>query len=295
MSRIVNLELDLVRAFLTVAEARNFTRAAERLGRTQSAVSLQVRRLEDRLRARLFERDPRRVALTPEGELFLPQARRLIRINDEIVAGLEDTEIEGDVRFGAPEDVATTYLPEILAAFARSHPKIALEVVCDFTLNLQERFAGGALDLALVKREPMGPSEGQRVWREPLVWVAADAGVVERDGKLTLAVAPPPDVYRRRALDALETVGRPWRIGYTSPSLSGLHAALRAGLGVTVLARDMVPDDLTVLGEADGLPALPDAEIALITARSALPRAARLLADHVLSALDRRRSHHHPG
>lgn len=294
MGRIVNLELDLVRTFVTVAEAKSFTRAAERLGRTQSAISLQVRRLEDRLRTRLFERDPRRVGLTPEGEIFLPQARRLIRVNDEIVAGLEDTEVEGEVRFGAPEDVATTYLPEILAAFARSHPKIALEVVCDFTLNLQERFERGALDLALVKREPMGPAEGVRVWREPLVWVAADAGVVERDGALLLAVAPPPDVYRRRALAALDAAGRPWRVGYTSPSLSGLHAALRAGLGVTVLARDMAPDDLTVLGEAEGLPSLPDAEIALITAKTALPRAARLLADHVLAALDRRRPHH-PG
>jgi DNA-binding transcriptional LysR family regulator len=295
VGRIVNLELDLVRAFVTVAEARNFTRAAERLGRTQSAVSLQVQRLEDRLRQGLFERDPRRVSLTPEGELFLPQARRLIRINDEIVAGLEDTEVEGEVRFGAPEDVATTYLPGILADFARSHPKIALEVVCDFTVNLQARFEQGALDLALVKREPMGPAEGVRVWREPLVWAAADAGVLEREGRLVLCVAPPPDVYRRRALTALDQAGRPWRVGYTSPSLAGLHAALRAGLGVTVLARDMVPDDLTVLGEADGLPPLPDAEIALITARSALPRAARLLADHVLAALDRQRSAHHPG
>jgi len=288
--RIVNLDLDLVRAFVVIAEARSFTRAAERLGRTQSAVSLQVRRLEDRLGAALFTRDPRSVALTPEGEALLPQARRLLRVNDEIVAGLEMADLEGEVRFGAPEDIATTYLPEVLAAFARAHPKVALEVVCDFTLNLQARFDQGGLDLALIKREPMGPDVGVRVWREPLVWVAADASVVEREGMLTLLVSPPPDVYRRRALTALEACGRPYRIGYTSPSLAGLHAALKAGLGVTVLPRDMTLPEMAVLGEAAGLPALPDAEIALIKAKAGLPRAAGLLGDFILSALDRSRN-----
>jgi DNA-binding transcriptional LysR family regulator len=292
LSRIVNLDIDLVRTFVTIAEARNFTRAAERLGRTQSAVSLQVQRLEDRLRTRLFVRDPRSVRLTPEGELLLPQARRLLRLNDEIVAGLEDANLEGEVRFGAPEDVATTYLPEILAAFARAHPRVALEVVCDFTLNLQARFDQGALDLALIKREPAGPDQGTRVWREPLVWAAADQEVVERDPVLTLLAAPAPDVYRRRALTALEGCGRAYRIGFTSPSLAGLHAALRAGLGVTVLPRDMTPADVVVLAADTGLPPLPDAEIALIRARSALPRAAALLGDFILSSLDRARAHH---
>lgn len=294
MGRIVNLDLDLVRAFVTIAEARSFTRAAQRLGRTQSAVSLQVRRLEDRLRAQLFVRDPRSVTLTLEGEALLPQARRLLRVNDEIVAGLEEAEIEGEVRFGAPEDIATTYLPEILAAFARSHPRVALEVVCDFTLNLQARFDQGALDLALIKREPAGPDAGVRVWREPLVWAAADREVLERDPVMTLAVSPPPDVYRRRALTALEACGRAYRIGFTSPSLAGLHAALRAGLGVTVLPLEMAPSDMVILGGEDGLPVLPDAEIALIRARTALPRAAALLGDFVLHALDRRRGGHQP-
>jgi DNA-binding transcriptional LysR family regulator len=289
MSRLVNLDLDLLRAFVTIAETRSFTRTAERLGRSQSAVSLQVRRLEDQLRTALFERNPRSVALTIEGERLLPQARRLLRVNDEIVASVEEVELAGEVRFGAPEDIATTYLPEILASFARSHPRMALEVVCDFTLNLQSRFDQGALDLALIKREPAGPDAGGRVWSEPLVWVAADPAVLEREGPMTLLTAPPPDVYRRRALTALEACGRPYRIGFTSPSLAGLHAALRAGLGVSVLPRDMLPPDMVVLGREWGLPALPDAEIALISA-GALPRAAALLADYVLGALDRERA-----
>jgi DNA-binding transcriptional LysR family regulator len=210
------------------------------------------------------------------------------------VASVEEADLEGEVRFGAPEDFATTHLPEILGDFVRSHPRIALEVICDFTANLQARFDQGALDLALIKREPMGPDAGVRVWREPLVWAAADREVLARDPVMTLAVAPPPDVYRRRALTALEACGRSYRIGFTSPSLAGLHAALRAGLGVTVLPQEMVPADMVVLGAGDGLPPLPDAEIALIRSRTALPRAAGLLADTVLRELDRQRNLHPP-
>lgn len=288
MERIVNLELDLVRAFVAVVEAKSFTRAGQRLGRTQSAVSLQIRRLEDRLRTQLLSRDPRHVILTPDGEAFLPQARRLLRVNDEIVAGLNQDDVEGEVRLGAPEDFATVHLPEILGAFARAHPKVALSVTCDLTLNLLDSLREGALDLALVKREPLGPDLGVRVWREPLVWAAADAAVLDRSEVTPLVVAPSPCVYRKRAIAALEAQGRSWRAAYTSPSLAGQHAALRAGLGLTVLPRDMTPPDLLVLGEAEGLPALADAEVALLKARTAVPVAANRLGDFILSSLDRR-------
>jgi DNA-binding transcriptional LysR family regulator len=284
----INLELDLVRTFVTVAEVRNFTRAGERLGRSQSAISLQIRRLEERIGRQLLSRDPRHVVLTAEGESLLPQARRLLRLNDEIVAQLADDEVEGEVRLGAPEDFATVHLPAILGEFARAHPKVALTVTCDLTLNLLDRLRGGALDLALVKREPLGPDLGVRVWREPLVWVAADAGVLDRDAAAPLVVAPSPCVYRRRAITSLEQQGRAWRAAYTSPSLAGQHAALRAGLGVTVLPRDMTPPDLVILGAESGLPELADAEIALLRASSAVPRAAECLADFVLTSLDRK-------
>ena len=287
-SAIINLELDLVRAFVTVVEARSFTRAGQRLGRTQSAISSKIRRLEDRLGASVLSRDPRHVVLTPQGEAFLPQARRLLRLNDEIIAELRADDLEGEVRLGAPEDFATVHLPQILGEFARAHPKVALAVTCDLTLNLLERLRDGALDVALVKREPLGPDMGVRVWREPLVWVAADASVLKPGEPAALIVAPAPCVYRKRAIAALEAKGRSWRAAYTSPSLAGQHAALRAGLGLTVLPRDMTPNDLVVLGEAEGLPVLADAEIALLKARTAVPTAAHRLADFILSALDQR-------
>ncbi|PZR33668.1 LysR substrate-binding domain-containing protein [Caulobacter segnis] len=284
MPNTTNLDLDLVRAFVMVSESRSFTQAGERLGRSQSAVSLQVRRLEDLIGEPLFRRDARRVSLTDKGEVFLAQARRLLRVNDDIVAALAADEVEGEVRLGAPEDFATAHLPAVLGAFARSHPRIALSVTCDLTLRLLDRISAGELDLALVKREPLGGELGVRVWREPLVWVGRDGEDLTSSRVVSLIAAPSPCVYRRRATTALDEAGKAWRIAYTSPSVAGQLAALRAGLGVSVLPRAMVPDDLAILGgEA---PALADGEIALIRHREAGPAADRL-AEHVLAALDR--------
>ena len=286
-----NLDIDLVRTFVTVTEARSFTRAAERLGRSQSAISLQMGRLEARLGCSLLSRDPRHVTLTADGETFLHQARRLLRLNDEIMGSLRQGDIEGEVRLGSPEDFATVHLPEILGAFAKSHPKVSLSVTCDLTLNLLEGLRNGALDIALVKREPLGPDLGVRVWREPLVWVGADPGILEQAERIPLIVAPSPCVYRKRAIGALERLGTPWRVAYTSPSLAGQHAALRAGLGVTVLPLEMMPPDLARLGVPQGLPALQDAEIALMRASTAVAPAAERLAEFILSSLDRRHRH----
>lgn len=283
--RLVNLDIDQVRAFVTIADMRSFTRAGTMLGRSQSAISLQLKRLEERIGLSLLSRDPRHVALTPDGEALLPQARRLLRLNDDMVAGFGNGGIEGAVRFGAPEDFATTHLPGVLGRFAHAHPRVQLNVTCDLTLNLIEALHQGTLDLALIKREPMGGDLGVRVWREPLVWVAAGPGLVAGGEALPLIVAPSPCVYRRRAIAALDGGGLRWRIAYTSPSLAGQHAALRAGLGVTVLPREMVPHDLHVMGRHDGLPDLADTEIALLRARGAGSRAIDRLWDMVLAAL----------
>ncbi len=281
--RVVNLDVDLLRAFVTVVETGSFTRAAALLGRTQPAVSLQIRRLEDQLRSPLVDRKGKGVGLTTEGAALLPQARRLLRLNDEIVSTLGDGDLEGEVRFGAPEDIATVHLPGILGAFARSHPRIKLSVTCDYTANLLDQMSRGTLDLALIKREPVGPELGVRVWREPLVWVALDASIVEAS-PLPLIIAPAPDIYRKRALSALAGAGVAFRASFTSPSFAGQMAALRAGLGVGVLPAAMAPRDLTVLGSP--LPALTDSEIALVSARGAAGPAA-LLAQEVLRSLER--------
>ncbi|MEI8146149.1 MAG: LysR substrate-binding domain-containing protein [Alphaproteobacteria bacterium] len=282
---LTNLDIDLVRTFVTIAETKSFTRAAERLLRNQSTISLQIKRLEEALGRQLMERSPRAVRLTPEGETFIEDARRLIAMNDEMVARVVEPHLQGLVRLGTPEDFATSHLPQVLSRFARSHREVALEVTCDLTLNLLDRFREGAFDLVLVKREPTNPETGLRVWREPLVWVAADHDVVRGPETLALVVSPAPCVYRKRATLALEACGRDYRVAYTCGSLAGALAAVRARLGVTVLPKDMVPADVVVIDDADGLPELHDTEIALLTVDPLSPPARRL-ADHIQRALE---------
>jgi DNA-binding transcriptional LysR family regulator len=283
-ARLVNLDIDLLRAFQAVAETKSFTRAGARLGRTQSAVSLKIQRLEQQVGAELFSRDRRRVVLTAQGEALQQRASSLLRINDEIVGEVLDHALGGEVRFGAPEDFATAYLPGILAEFSRANPNVSLSVTCDLTLHLIERISQGKLDFALIKREPQGLDAGVSVWREPLVWVAASDEIANGGAKLPLVVAPSPCVYRKRMTTTLDAQALPWRIAYTSPSLAGQLAALRAGLGVAAVPRKLVPPDLVTV---HSLPALAETEIALVRAGRVLPVAAERLAGFVLASLNR--------
>ena len=281
---LTNLDLDLVRTFTTIAATGNFTRAAETLRRQQSTISLQMQRLEAALGQKLIERTPRAVRLTSDGETFLSYARRLLDLNDEVVARVSEPRMQGVVRLGTPEDFATRHLPQVLARFTQAYPAVALEVTCDLTLNLLECFRKGAFDLTLIKRERIAHQAGGiRVWREPLVWVTAGRDIRFVDGPLPLVVSPKPCVYRKRATEALDKAHRTWRIAYTCGSLAGSLAAVKAGLGVTVLPKDMVPPDLHVI-DGKPLPDLKDTEIALMH-RERLSVPARRLMEHVIKSL----------
>ncbi|WCT76624.1 LysR substrate-binding domain-containing protein [Novosphingobium humi] len=280
------LDLDLLRCFVTIVETGSFTRAGDRLGRTQSTISLQVKRLEDMLGRAVFARTPRSLSLTGEGERLLGPARQLLRLNDAALAEMFEPDMIGRVRLGVPEDFATAHLPGVLATFAKAHPLVELEVTCDLTLNLLDKFHSGAFDLVLVKREPSAPLEGTRVWREPLVWVARDQMAVAGLATIPLVVSPQPCVYRKRAEDALDAMGRKWRVAYTSTSLAGSLSAVTAGLGITVLPREMVPAHLTAITDDADLPRLYDTEIALIEA-AGLSDTAHRLAQHIHAALER--------
>lgn len=285
MGRLRNLDIDLLRAFATVADLGGFTRAAEALLRRQSTLSLQIKRLEEAVGHRLIERTSRQLRLTSAGESLLPKAREILTLNDRLLAGFDEPTLAGRVRLGTPEDFATTHLPGVLARFAQAYPAVELEVTCDLTLTLMGRFRRGDFDLVLVKREPERSDRGVRVWREPLVWVSAQQYSLPEEGVLPLVVSPPPCVYRKRATQSLERTRRQWRAAYTCASLAGQHAAVRAGLGVTVLPKDMVPAGLRTLQRRSGLPDLHDTEIALLAARG-LAAPARRLHDHIVRSLE---------
>ncbi|MBL6617424.1 MAG: LysR family transcriptional regulator [Reyranella sp.] len=289
MARPQNLDLGLLRTFVAVVDLGGFTRAGEALLRRQSTVSLQIMRLEQGLAVRLFDRTRRSVRLTAEGEALLARARDILDLNDRTIASLDGVALAGRVRLGTPEDFATTHLPQVLARFARAYPAVQLEVTCELTLTLQRRFREGDFDLVLLKREPERlrtiRGRGVRVWREPLVWVAAPQLAVDAGQVLPLVVSPPPCVYRKRATGSLDRVRRRWRVAYTCASLAGQHAAVRAGLGVTVLPKDMVPAGLVAIERRSHLPRLHDTEIALLSATN-LSAPARRLHDHIVRSLE---------
>lgn len=279
-------DFDLLRTFVAVVDNASFTRAGERIGRTQSTVSLQIKRLEEGLGRPLFKRSGRDLVLTADGEILLTYARKLLHIADEARSHILEPEVEGTIRLGTPEDFATVYLPNVLARFAQAHPRVELDVSCNFSFQLLEAFSKGAFDLVLIKREPMGPAGGVPVWRDVLVWVSGAQLVLDPNHPIPLALAPAPDIFRKCALTSLQAAAREWRIVYTSPSSEGLQAAVRAGLAVSVMSKDMVPGDFKILGLEHGLPQLPDAEIALYRAPGKLSRAAELLAEHIVHSLE---------
>ncbi|HYD70781.1 LysR substrate-binding domain-containing protein [Azospirillum sp.] len=281
-----NLDTDLLRAFVAVADARSFTRAAEALLRTQAAVSQQVKRLEDAVGKRVFERDTRGVRLTRDGEQLLPYARRMLSLNDEIMAAMRPAAAARPIRIGSPDDYATMLLPRVLARFAQAHPDVPVEVTCDNSVDLVPALEAGRYDLALVTQHPSA-ERGTLVRREPLVWVAPPDDGVERQEPLPLALFPQGCLCRGYAVRALEGIGRSWRVAITSDSVVAIHGAVLGGLGVTAMEACTVPPGLRVLGAEDGFPDLPPVDIALHHAPGTPSAAVRALAGAVLEVLGR--------
>lgn len=271
-----DLDTGLLRTFVVLSETLNFGRTGARVGRSQSAVSGQIARLEEVLGVRLLARDTRNVALTVEGEQALGPARAILAEADDLIDRFRGGEVAGEVRFGSPEDFASTYLPGVLAEFVAAHPAVNLHVTCQLTLPLYEDWQAGGQDVIVVKQDPRRPFPGSlALWRERVIWAGRD-GMVARD-QVPLVLAPAPCVYRARATAALDAAGRGWVVAFTSPSFAGAVAATRAGLGVMPLPEAMQPEGLA---EVAGLPAMAEAELALLV-RPRASSAARMLATFV--------------
>ncbi|MEZ5626352.1 MAG: LysR substrate-binding domain-containing protein [Rhodocyclaceae bacterium] len=281
---MLNLPTDLLRTFVKTVDTGSFTRAAEAVGRTQSAVSLQIRRLEALIDAPLFVRGSHRVRLTEQGLVLLDFGRRMLALNDEAVGSLRPAKVAGAVRLGAPHEYTASLLPEILGKFARSHPKVSLEVTCDLSKNLLGRLAQGEFDLVVALHDGPGDGRGTPVLSEPLVWVGSPDHTRHEERPLPLVVAPPPCIYRSRVLATLNRQGLPWQIAYTSSSYSGILAAVRAGLGVTVLAGSTVPEGVRRLGEREGFPGMGRLDVRVHRAPEPAEAALRL-ADYIADSL----------
>jgi DNA-binding transcriptional LysR family regulator len=280
-----NLESGLLLSFVAVAETSSFTAAGLRVGRSQSAVSLQIRRLETMLGCRLFERSRRRVALTRAGSDFLIYARRILLLHREAAAAVNPALGETVVRVGMPNDYAELFLPALLRRFETEFPRVRCDIQCDMTWELLDRLDRGELDLVLGIRHA-ARSTGLTLCHEEIVWVAGPAfdpaSVVDRP--LPLVLYPERCPYRARGTEALAGCGREWRVVYTSQSPTGIRIAVEERGAVTLTSRRTVPPHWRVLSPAEGFPALPPAELQLYRVGSSPGAAVESLARQIREA-----------
>ncbi|WP_422666884.1 LysR family transcriptional regulator [Billgrantia endophytica] len=279
------LDTDVLRTFVAIAENGSFTRAARQVFRTPSALSMQIKRLEETLGHPLFVREARQVRLTPEGEVLLGYGRRLLKLNEEAVARFLAPSLAGSVCLGTSDDVGTRILPGVLCQFARTHPAVQVDVVVGRSVELIRRLDEGELDLALVT----AGNPGQEAWRgevvhtEQLTWACREGGIAYQRSPLPLSLASHGCAWRDTALAALDRAGLPYRIAYSSEHCAGQEAAMLADLAVAPFPLSLVRPPLRRLGEEAGLPPLGDYQVSLIR-RAGGGDASETLASHVMSA-----------
>jgi DNA-binding transcriptional LysR family regulator len=262
------LELDVLRTFVAIAETGNFSTAADVVFRTPSAVSMQIKKLEEQLGTPLFLRDARSVTMTQSGERLLPYARRMLAMSNEAVSRFVMPNMSGVVRLGAPEDLGERLLPNILKSFAESCPGIAVDVTIDNSAPLIRRLDEQRLDLVLFNGQVTGDeSIGEVLSRENLVWAGAKGGTAHLREPLPISVWEDGCSWRSDAISRLEENGRPFRVAYMTAHALAQRAAIGADLAIAPLPRYMVRPDMTVLGERDGLPALGSYDIRMLTAK----------------------------
>ncbi|MCW5626600.1 MAG: LysR family transcriptional regulator, partial [Burkholderiales bacterium] len=275
-----SVDMRVLRSFISVVETGSVTETARRLGRTQPAITLQMKRLEDLTGKILFTPDSRRPVLTDEGNMVLTYAKSILRLHDELLAKLSSPDIEGHVVLGTPDLYAAYLLPSILALFRKAFPRIQVELRCSLSTPLVALVQRGEVDIALVTRMP-GFTGGQVVRQEQLIWVMGEGHNIHMAEPVPLALLPPGNIYRDYAIEGLEQAGRKWRIACVSESVGGLQAAVFAGMAVTVLCKSALVHGMRQLGVQDYFPPLPKVDLLLYRASGPNSAAAMALHDYL--------------
>lgn len=283
--RTVTFDLDVLRSFVAGVDLGSFGRAADRLGRSTSAVSAQLKKLEEQAGVPLLRKEGRGLALTEAGETMLAYARRLLALNDQASRAVRGAELQGRVRLGLQEDFGEMLLPQVLGQFARAHPKVRIEARVGRNADLLERVALGQLDLALAWDHDARMPHGQRLLELPMCWIgpaSPAASLFHDDGDLPLVAFEAPCLFRDGATQALDRADQPWMAAFTSPSLAGLWAAVTAGLGLAVRTPLGLPPTVRALPPGEhGLPALPSIALSLYWAQAQPDPVAAALGDIV--------------
>lgn len=285
---IPNLDIDQLKTFLAIADVGNFTRAADEVNKTQSAVSMQMKRLEDVLGRPLFARDGRGNRFTNDGERLIDYARRIVALSDEAVSAFTRPDITGIVRFGTPDDYADLFLPEILARFSRTHPLVTVDVECFSSGVLNEHIKRGELDLSIVTFNG-GDIYGETIRSTELLWVTSARHSVHLLEEVPIAASQIGCCWRRMATDALDKAGRRYRIAYSSPNSSTLNAAVLQGLAIAAMPEICLRPGMRILGSAEGFPQIGVFDIGLIRKPGKQSSAVEALARHVQEGLGSQR------
>ena len=279
MAHYPTIDSELLRSFVAIADHGGFTRAAEALNRTQSAVSMQMKRLEeDVIRRPLFQREGRQVGLTAEGEVLLSYARRILQLHTEVLNTLREPHMVGSLRIGTPDDYVMRFMQGILMRFAQDYPLVQVELHCEPSFALLQR---QDLDLTIVTREP-GFEIGQLLRQEHLVWAQASSASLQDVDPLPLALFNSQCFCRTWACNALDAQSRSYRVAYSSPSLSAIMAAVSAGLAITAQLHSLITPDLRILGNSEGMPDLPMASVMLLRNDRTRSPASEALADYIV-------------
>lgn len=283
---LVNLQTDLLRTFVSIVDLGSFTKAGAALGRTQPAISLQMRRLEELVGRPLLRTEGRSFQLTPDGEMLLSYARDILRLNDHAAAFFNRAKHSGVLRVGLPSDYAVTFLQGVITEYTRQHPDIILEIHCGLSDTILDRMRADDLDLVIAMVEPDRAQYLSRAWVERPIWTAAEDLRIDVADGVRVAAHPDGCSYRARMIRALDAAQIRWRISYTSPGISGLQNAVVNGLGVTALTRYTLLPGMRVLGPEDGLPPLEDIRVGLFYKHPRLTSAGIGLVNHVIARLD---------
>lgn len=276
------LDLDLLKTLAAIADGGSFSAAADLVHRTPSAVSMQVKRIEELLGRPVFVRDSRSVTLTPDGAFLLEHARRMLALNRDALARFITPDVEGVVRLGSPDDVAERHLPFMLRRFAESHPCVTVNAVVESTVSMVEAVKQGALDLTLVTCDGLiaEAAEVEVLMREPLVWGMLKGGLAPEQHPLPLSVWNETCIWRKLGIEALDTVHREWRVAFQSAHIAGQRAAILADLAVAPIPASSLGGNIVEVPAKHGLPPLPKYALGLLIGPDPSP-AVRAAADHL--------------
>lgn len=286
MRAFINFQTDLLRTFVSVIDLGGYTKAGEVLGRTQPAISLQIRRLEELVGAPIIKQVGRTLMLTGEGEMLLSYAREILRLNDEAASYFNRATIAGVLRVGLPNDYAVAFLQGVITEYTRRHPEISLEIYCGWSADVLDRLRADELDLAIAMINSERAQYLSRIWIERPIWAAAEGLKFDPSAGVPLAAHPEGCAYRARMIQALDAAKVRWRVAYTGPGISGLQNAVVNGLGVSALTRYTMLPGMRALNEADGFPPLAEIRVGLFYKHPRLSDAGIRLVNHVIARLD---------